>query len=145
MHALLRTFQVLLAACALLAGAAVNAADVSRAVARQVRAVIESQLAAFAANDARRALSYAAPGIREKFGTPEGFLTMVREGYPVVYRPTSVTFLRPERSGSDIMQAVQMKDSEGFLWLTVYQLQRQADRSWRISGCVTMRYGGSTA
>ena len=58
-----------------------------------MRAVIEAQLAAFAADDAARAFSYAAPGIREVFGTPDRFLAMVRSGYPVVYRPASVTFL----------------------------------------------------
>jgi hypothetical protein len=144
MHALLRTFRALLATCALLVAATATAGDVSRADARQVRAVIESQLAAFAADDARRAFSFAAPGIRKMFGSPERFLTMVREGYPVVYRPTSVTFPQPERNGADIVQAVQMKDSEGVLWLAVYELQRQADRSWRISSCIAMPYEGRT-
>ena len=67
------------------------APDVSAADAKAVRSVIEAQLAAFAADDADKAFSFAAPGIRAMFITAERFLSMVREGYPVVYRPVSVT------------------------------------------------------
>ena len=100
-----------------------------------MRAVIEAQLAAFAADDAARAFSYAAPGIREVFGTPDRFLAMVRSGYPVVYRPASVTFLAPHQVEGQWIQGVHMTDASGALWLAVYRLERQADRSWRISGC----------
>jgi hypothetical protein len=100
-----------------------------------MRAVVEAQLAAFADDDAARAFSYAAPAIREMFGTPERFLAMVRAGYPVVYRPASVTFLAPHQVEGQWIQGVHMTDASGALWLAVYRLERQADRSWRISGC----------
>ena len=48
--------------------------SVSAADARAVRQVIEAQLDAFKRDDAPRAFSYAAPGIREAFGTPEKFM-----------------------------------------------------------------------
>jgi len=62
---------------------------------KAVRAVVEAQLDAFAADDAKKAFSLAAPSIRAMFETPEKFVAMVRAGYPVVYRPASVTFLQP--------------------------------------------------
>ncbi|MEO8923242.1 MAG: DUF4864 domain-containing protein [Caldimonas sp.] len=103
--------------------------------AKAIRAVVEAQLAAFAADDARGAFSYAAPSIREMFGTPDRFMAMVRAGYPVVYRAESVIFLNPLRSQGQLFQGVQLTDADGSLWLATYRLERQPDSSWRISGC----------
>lgn len=116
------------------AAPAVSAAD-----AKAVRSVIEAQLAAFAADDADKAFSYAAAGIRAMFVTPEHFLSMVRQGYPVVYRPASVTFLKPEWIDDMLIQRVQMTDAAGAPWMVVYELERQADKSWRIAACVAAR------
>lgn len=125
----------LVASFAFLAAAGVHAEPVSQDDTRAVRAVVEAQLAAFAADDAKRAFSYAAPSIREMFQTPERFMAMVRGGYPVVYRPAAVIFLNPVRVEGQLVQGVQLTDAEGGLWLALYRLERQPDRSWRISGC----------
>jgi Domain of unknown function (DUF4864) len=100
-----------------------------------VRAVVEAQLAAFAADDAKRAFSYASPSIREMFGTPDRFMEMVRTGYPVVYRPAAVIFLNPVRVEGQLFEGVQLTDAGGSVWLATYRLERQPDKSWRISGC----------
>lgn len=130
-----RSLLRLLAALGLAASLAAHAGSVSKADAQKVRAVIQAQLDAFASDDAKRAFSYAAPGIREMFGTPERFLAMVREGYPVVYRPASVGFLKPEANGRSVIQAVEMADGEGALWVAVYHLERQRGGAWRITAC----------
>ena len=130
----LRSLIRAIAALGLATALSAQAAGVSRADAQKVRAVIQAQLAAFAADDARRAFSFAAPGIRQMFGTPQRFLEMVREGYPVVYRPASVGFLKPEANGRTVIQAVEMADAEGTLWVAVYQLERHKG-AWRITGC----------
>jgi Domain of unknown function (DUF4864) len=119
------------------AGAAAN--DVAVADAKAVRALIEAQLAAFAADDAEKAFSYAAPGIRTLFVSADRFMAMVREGYPVVYRPASVAFLKPEWIDRKLIQRVQMLDAAGASWMVVYELERQPDRSWRIAACVAAR------
>jgi len=118
------------------------AQDVTAADAKAARTLIEAQLAAFAADDASRAFSYAAPAIQTMFGTPERFLSMVRDSYPVVYRPASVSFLQPEWVGGKLVQRVQMVDAAGAPWMVVYELERQNDRSWRISACVAGRAQG---
>jgi hypothetical protein len=121
---------------ALFASAAPAHADpVTAEEAKAVRAVVEAQLAAFAADDAKRAFSYAAPAIREMFGTADRFMEMVRTGYPVVYRPASVIFLNPVRVDGQLFEGVQLTDADGSVWLATYRLERQPDRSWRISGC----------
>lgn len=123
-------------------GAALAIDEVNRSDARAARAVIEAQLAAFAADDAERAFSFAAPSIRDSFGSAERFMAMVRKGYPVVYRPTSVRFLEPVREGDSLLQRVRMTDDTGAAWMVVYELQRQDDRSWRITACVAARSEG---
>lgn len=114
---------------------AVAAEGVSAADTRSVRAAVQGQLDAFAADDAARAFSFAAPGIREMFGSAERFMAMVRTSYPVVYRPASVAFLVPESVGGEVIQGVHFTDEQGGLWLAIYRLQRQGDHVWRISGC----------
>jgi hypothetical protein len=109
--------------------------SVSAADARAVRAVIEAQLEAFRRDDAPRAFSYAAPGIREAFGTPEKFMAMVREQYAVVYRPRSVSFVEPVMAGEDLVQPVRITDGDGRTWMAIYPMAKQPDGSWRINGC----------
>jgi len=116
--------------------------DVSPADAKAVRALIEAQLAAFASDDANKAYSLAAPAIQTMFVSADRFLAMVRESYPVVYRPASVAFLQPEWIDGKLVQRAQMSDAAGVPWMVVYQLERQPDRSWRIAGCVAARGQG---
>ena len=116
---------------------------VPEADAEAIRALIESQLAAFAADDAETAFSFASENIQKTFGTAERFLAMVRASYPVVYRPASVNFLEPERLDGVIVQVVEMADEDDRLWLAIYRMQRQPSGSWRIDGCVLKSVGGT--
>ena len=116
--------------------------DVAAADAKAVRALIEAQLSAFASDDANKAFSLAAPAIQTMFVSADRFLAMVRQSYPVVYRPASVSFLQPEWIDGKLIQRVQMVDAAGAPWMVVYELERQPDRSWRIAGCVAARGQG---
>lgn len=138
MKHLFRCFSHALVALLLIAVLPSHAGDFDAAEARKVRAVIEEQLAAFAADDAPRALSYAFPDIRKRYPTPEHFLDMVRNSYPVVYRPKSVGFLEPELVDDEVFQAVEMSDANDVQWIAVYRMGRLADGSWRVMGCRIM-------
>ena len=109
---------------------------VAQGDAQAIRAVIEAQLAAFAADDANTAFSFATAEIQKTFGSPENFMGMVRASYPVVYRPASVVFLEPVQLEAEVAQAVQMVDDSDRVWVALYRMQRQPDNSWRIGGCV---------
>ncbi len=135
-----------LAALALLAPlVSAQAAPLSGADEKAVRTVIEGQLAALAKDDASKAFSFAAPNVREAVGSPARFMAMVRNDYPVVYRPASVAFLKPESKGEQVIQRVQMTDASGDAWLAVYSLQRQKNKSWRITGCAVVENKGRMA
>ena len=139
MFALIATFAALQALLP------VQAQAISARDDKAVQAVVQSQLAAFAADDAKRAFSYATPELRKAFGSPAAFMAMVKNSYPVVYRPASVAFLKPEGSGNEAVQRVQMLDADGTSYLAVYSLQRQKDKTWRISGCAVVENKGRMA
>jgi len=132
---------------ALIASSGVRSASgpIPEADAQAIRSVIEAQLAAFAADDAEKAFSFASEGIRQTFGTAQVFIAMVKLNYSVVYRPASVSFLDPEQVDDNVMQPVEMSDEDGTLWLALYRMQRQPDQSWRIGGCILKRLNGSSA
>lgn len=103
---------------------------------KAIIAVVQSQLDAFAAEDAEKAFSYAAPNIRALLGTAANFLEMVRSQYDIVVHPTSVVFFKPKGDGAVSVLKVQMTDEDGDVWNATYTLQRQKNRQWRITGCV---------
>ena len=138
-----RFFSSICAFLLVLAPLGASAQDaISPVDARAVREVIEAQLDAFQHDDATRAFSLAAPGIRQTFGSPENFLAMVRNSYAVVYRPKNVVFEAPVVIGGEVVQPVRLTDAEGRGWIAFYPMQRQPDGSWRTNGCQLGRLTG---
>jgi hypothetical protein len=128
-----------------LAVPSVGAADLTPKQAAQIQAVVQAQLKAFAADDAVLAFSYATPRIRKAFGNADMFLAMVRASYPMVYRPASVAFFKPEKLDGVWVQRAQMSDELGVLWQVTYALERQRNKSWRINGCEVAASEGRVA
>ena len=102
---------------------------------KNIRSVVQGQLDALANDDATTAFSFAAPNVRNAFVTAPRFLDMVQRGYPVVYRPASVAFLKVEGKNKLALQRVQMTDQAGVPWLATYSLAQQKNGAWRITGC----------
>lgn len=129
--------SVLLLVCGAAFGPAGLAQEpvVAPADAKAIEQVIRAQLDAFAHDDADKAFSYAAPGIRGVFGNAANFISMVKRGYPVVYRPASVIFLKAIPDGEAVIQPVCMTDEEGRIWIAVYLMERQAGGAWLTNGC----------
>lgn len=97
------------------------------------RDVIADQIAAFQAEELGRAFGYASPFIQGKFQTPETFGRMVREGYPMVWRPSEVTFLEAREISGRLWQEVFLRDAEGHGWIAEYELV-EVDGALRING-----------
>ncbi|MEO7952894.1 MAG: DUF4864 domain-containing protein [Polaromonas sp.] len=127
---------------ALVLVAAVHASPLTPTDEKNIRATVQGQLSALARDDASRAFSFAAENVRQAVGTAPAFLALVRRNYPVVYRPASVAFLKPESRGEQVIQRVQMLDASGDAWLAIYSLQRQKNKSWRITGCAVIENKG---
>ena len=101
-----------------------------------IRGVIEAQIAAFRADDGPTAFSFASPSIQRQFGDPATFLAMVRTTYMPVYRPREVRFDRLIEDRAEPVQAVLLVGPELEVVTAYYVMEKQADGSWRIDGCV---------
>ena len=106
-----------------------------------VQQVVQQQLQALATEDAGRAFALAAPDLRTQFGNAETFLATVREQYPMLMKPASMLFLKPETDGTIAMQRVRLSDAAGSSWTLTYLLNRTPENQWRISGCVVTPEG----
>lgn len=119
-----------------MAGAQEGVSDSDRSAIRQVieNQLAAFQLAAFQHDDGGEAFSYASPGIQRRFGTPDTFMAMVRNGYAAVYRPREVEIRGLRVEGGTIQQEVLFVGPDGKPVIAVYTMQRQADGSWKING-----------
>lgn len=135
MNAVLIRRRAVIALFGALATGTAKAANVPEIQAAKARAVVQAQLDAFAADDARRAFLLATPSARKHLGSPDNFLKLVRNNYAVVYRPASVAFLKPELIDGVLVLGVQMTDAQGAAWLATYQLERQPNGMLLIGGC----------
>ena len=116
-----------------------SAEEVSDADRTAIRSMIAGQIEAFRNDDGPEAYGFASPEIRAIFPSVEQFMAMVRNQYPPVYRPRSVIFGEVFNGADGLFQKVFLIGPEGKNWVAVYSLERQADGSWRISGCVLIR------
>ncbi|MEI4231975.1 DUF4864 domain-containing protein [Roseovarius sp. D22-M7] len=105
----------------------------ARADETAMRSVISDQIEAFLAEDTERAFKHASPFIQRKFGTPETFGDMVRNGYPMVWQPSDVTFLDLEVIDGTPFQSVRMRGPGGTSWIVDYEMI-EVDGEWRING-----------
>ena len=126
--------RALLAALLLAFACAAAAQQLGGEEVSAMRRVIDAQLEAFSRDDHEGAFSLASPGIRERFGTAETFVRMVREQYAVVYRPATRVFLRPVVEDGTVIFPVQLSDRAGQVWVALYTMQRVGGE-WRVAGC----------
>jgi hypothetical protein len=111
-----------------------------RAQEAEIRSVITRQIEAFEADDFAAAFDFASPGIKRMFGSPERFGEMVREGYPMVWRPGELRFSELEAEGGRMVQGVLVTDRAGAVFMLDYHMI-QGEGGWLIDG-VTLRRAG---
>jgi hypothetical protein len=104
-----------------------------------IQRIIAQQIEAFRRDDGPAAYGFASPGIRSLFPDETQFMAMVRQGYPQVYRPRSFEFGAYRITESGPSQLVEIVDADGQVWRALYTLEKQADGSWRISGCYVLK------
>lgn len=97
-----------------------------------IRLTIQSQIEALQADDFARAFTYASPTIKEMFGTPENFGAMVKNGYPMVYRPAEVQMMELREVAGNLWQRVRITDQAGAGWYLDYMMVETAE-GWQIN------------
>ena len=132
----MRQFLAALAAALCLV---VTAAPAEESAAPAIRDTIQSQIDAFLDDDVARAFTFASPGIQNIFRTPENFGRMVREGYPMVWRPESLRFLDLREVDGALWQKVLIEDAQGATHLLDYRMEPDEEGRWRIDGVQILR------
>lgn len=93
---------------------------------------IRSQIDALMADDFARAFTFASPNIKGIFGTPENFGAMVKQGYPMVYRPAQVEMGELREIAGNLWQRVRVVDQAGAAWYLDYMMIETAE-GWQIN------------
>jgi hypothetical protein len=122
------------------------AQSISETEKSEFQRIITAQISAFRADDGPAAYSFAAPIVRKIFPTPEIFMSMVKQGYPPVYRPQSFNFtealIDPLGRPAQKMLVV---GPDGKTYEALYSMEKQPDGTWRISGCTLLEIPGLDA
>lgn len=108
------------------------------AAAPAIEDVIADQMRAFRSEDVDTAFTFASPGIKGLFQTPERFGAMVRQGYPMVYRNAEVGFLDLREIDGALWQKVTVRDASGAYHVLDYQMIR-TEGGWQIDGVRLLR------
>lgn len=116
-------------------GASAQQAPISEQDRAAIRSIIQSQVDAFRRDDGAAAFDYASPSIHQLFGTPDVFMDMVRQGYPMVYRPRVFDFADIVMLNGAPTQKVLVVGPDGKRHMAFYPMTRLPDGSWRIDGC----------
>ena len=118
-------------------------ADESEIVMKKVRNTISSQIEAFKENNIEKAYTFAAPNIQAQFSNPEVFGMMVKNGYPIIWRPKSFKFTKFQDLGNKSIQRVLFQSYDGRLETYDYILEKYDDL-WKIAGVLTINLAGDT-
>ena len=118
-------------------------ADESEMVMKEVRNTISSQIEAFKENNIKKAYTFAAPNIQAQFPNPDVFGLMVRNGYPVIWRPKNFKFTEFQDLGNKSIQRVLFQSYDGSLETYDYILEKYGDL-WKIAGVLTINLAGET-
>lgn len=102
------------------------------------RKVISDQIAAFQQDDFATAFTFASPMIQGIFGDSQNFGRMVRNGYPMVWRPAEVEFLEATPEGNALVQDVLIRDADGVYYELEYEMIPGED-GWKINGVQVKR------
>jgi len=103
-----------------------------------IETTIQSQIDAFMADDFETAFTYASPTIKRMFGSHEQFGLMVRNGFPMVHRPSAIAFLELRRQGPLLFQKVMLRDANGIPHFMEYNMI-QTESGWQIDGVELLR------
>ncbi|NOE28287.1 DUF4864 domain-containing protein [Ruegeria sp. HKCCD6157] len=99
----------------------------------EIEANISAQIQAFKADDFATAFTFASPSIQRLFQNPDNFGAMVRNGYPMVWRPSDIRFLELREIAGALWQKVMITDANGRVHILDYQMI-PLEGGWKING-----------
>jgi Domain of unknown function (DUF4864) len=103
---------------------------------KAIQRVVTDQLRALKAGNAAKAFSFASPGIRAQFGTPDNFIAMVRSSYDALLVARYTEFLEGAVVDGRVIQPLRLFAPDNTVLVALYTMEKQKDGRWKIAGCV---------
>lgn len=103
-----------------------------------IQTSIDGQLRAFRRRDDAAAFDYASPVLQRQFGSPEGFMAMVRRDYAELLQAAVVEHLDLVWFRGYPTQRTRVRTDDGQTVMALY-LMRKVAGAWRIAGCILVR------
>jgi hypothetical protein len=100
-----------------------------------IRAVVQAQLEALAADDADTAFALTTADTRSKLGDPATFLQIIKEQFQPIYHHRRAIFSMPEIMAGRILQVVRLTDGDSSVWLAAFLMQKDQDGNWKVDDC----------
>jgi hypothetical protein len=107
---------------------------------QDITTVIDSQLAAFRADDYAKAYTFAASDIQGMFGLPE-FEAMVKNGFPVIAHSASAEYGLAFDTGEEAVITVKVQNADKESAQYQYILKKEKG-GWKINGVVALKAPG---
>lgn len=100
-----------------------------------IQNAVQLQIDALAKDDADGAFALTSADTRNRLGTPDNFLRLIKEQYDPVYRHRLAIFSSPQVIDGKVYQSVRLTDFDSHVWLAIYLMHKDADGTWKIDGC----------
>lgn len=97
-----------------------------------IHEVVQTQLDAFAVEDAQTAFDQASDATQALLGSPEALMEIVREWFWPLCRPQKAEFLPAEVLGDQAVQEVVITDGNSTVWIAIFQMSVNEEADWKI-------------
>ncbi len=111
------------------------AADLDQSEMAAIQGVVQLQINALAKDDADSAFALTTADTRNRLGTADNFLRLIKEQYDPVYRHRLALFSVPQVVNGKTYQVVRLTDLNSHVWVAIYLMNKDTDGAWKIDGC----------
>ncbi len=111
------------------------AAQLSKKDVAAIQSAVQLQINALANDDAASAFELTTVDTRNRLGTADNFLRLIKEQYDPVYRHQTALFSVPQMVHGKIYQLVRLTDLNSHVWVAIYLMHKDEQGAWKIDGC----------
>ncbi len=112
-----------------------KAAGLGKSEVTAIQSAVQLQIEALVNDDADRAFALTTEDARNRLGSPDNFLKMIKEEYDPVYRHRTALYSSPQIVLGKVYQVVRLTDLDSHVWVAIYLMHKDAQGTWKIDGC----------
>jgi hypothetical protein len=101
----------------------------------EILSAVQTQIDALTNDDAAKAFDLTTEDTRNRLGSPDNFLKIIKEKYEPVYRHRMALYSPPQIVLGKVYQAVRLTDLDSHVWVAIYLMHKDEEGIWKIDGC----------